>query len=373
MRPLLLGKKKAPGALAKGHDSCNPRYPIYLYHSEAMKLEEFDRELNEKNLIGFWSFARSGIYQEPNPSFEPCLWKWKDIYDAINKAGEMVGLNQTFRRFIGFRNPALKIGTAHTLLLGAQLVKPGEIAAAHRHTMTAIRFVVEGGGAQTTIEGEPFPMERGDLITTPNRTWHDHFNGSSKPIIWLDGADGPLIMLLEIGFSEPFSERQQEISKPVDRSIYELGPARPNWVSSQSIQPPPYRYRWEDTERALKALGEKPGDPFDGLLLRYVNPLTGGPTTPTLSCEIQMLRPGEQTRSHRHTSSAIYHVFRGKGFTVIGDTRYDWETGDTFVVPLWRWHHHGNSSQEGAVLFVMNDRPVMEALGFYREEAQEKR
>ena len=115
-------------------------------------------------------------------------------------------------------------------------------------------------------------------------------------------------------------------------------------------------------------MGEGPGDPFDGILLRFVNPLTGGPTLPTLSCEMQMLRPGEKTKAHRHTSTAIYHVFEGKGFTVIGDTRYDWETGDTFVVPLWRWHHHGSSSRESAVLFVMNDRPVMDALGFYREE-----
>ncbi len=336
-----------------------------------MKQEEFDRELKEKNLIGFWSFVRSGVHREPSPSFEPCLWKGKDVHDAINKSGEMVGLNQSPRRFIGFRNPALKSGTSHTLLLGAQLVKPGEIAEAHRHTMGAIRFVIRGAGAQTTIEGEPFPMETGDLITTPNRTWHDHFNGSNEPIIWLDGADGPLIQLLEIGFSEPFTQKQQDICKPANHSIYELGPARPTWVSSNSIQPPPYRYRWEDTEKALRALGEHPGDPHDGILLRYVNPLTGGPTLPTLSCEIQMLRAGEKPRSHRHTSSVVYHVFRGRGVTVIGDARYEWESGDSFVVPLWRWHRHENTSKEEAILFSINDRPLMEALGFHREEAGE--
>ncbi len=120
-------------------------------------------------------------------------------------------------------------------------------------------------------------------------------------------------------------------------------------------------------------LGEKIGDAFDGLLLRYVNPLTGGPTLPTLSCEIQMLRPGEETRPHRHTSTAITHVFEGRGCTEIGDIRLDWERGDTFTVPLWRWHHHGNKSRGNAVLFVMNDRPILEALGFYREESAENR
>jgi gentisate 1,2-dioxygenase len=115
-------------------------------------------------------------------------------------------------------------------------------------------------------------------------------------------------------------------------------------------------------------LGEKPGDPFDGIVLRFVNPLTGGATLPTMSCEIQMLRPGEKTKSHRHTSSAIYHVFKGKGFTMVGDTRHDWEEGDTFTAPFWQWHHHENNARSEAVLFVMNDRPVMDAFGFYREE-----
>lgn len=111
-----------------------------------------------------------------------------------------------------------------------------------------------------------------------------------------------------------------------------------------------------------------PGNAYDGILLRYVNPLTDGPTLPTLSCEIQMLRQGEQTKAHRHTSTSIYHVFKGKGFTVVGDRRFDWEEGDSFTVPLWREHRHGNASRAEAVLFVMNDKPVMDAFGFYREE-----
>jgi gentisate 1,2-dioxygenase len=337
-----------------------------------MNLEELTNELKEKNLQGYWSIARGDVAQEPAAPFEPCLWPWREVSEAIDKAGEIVGLDQSFRRFIGFHNPALKIGTAHTLLLGAQLVKPGEIAAAHRHTMAAIRFVIKGGGAQTTIDGEPFPMEAGDLITTPNRTWHDHYNGSSEPIIWLDGADGPLIRYLGIGFSEPFQKKQQPHSRPVDRSKYELAPARPTWVRPSSIQAPPYRYRWEETEKVFQSWGEQPGDPHNGILLRYVNPATGGPTLPTLSCEIQMLSPGEQTKPHRHTSTAIYHAFKGRGFSVIGDTRYDWETGDSFVIPLWRWHYHGNSSKEPAVLFSINDRPLMEALGFYRTESEER-
>jgi len=173
--------------------------------------------------------------------------------------------------------------------------------------------------------------------------------------------------LLEIGFAEIFGADQQPVTRPENLSRHETGFARPSWVKP-GAQPPPYRYPWEETEKTLNALGESPGDPFDGVLLRYVNPLTGGPTLPTFSCEIQMLRPGETTKSHKHTSTAIYHAFRGKGFTVVGDKRFDWSQGDSFSLPLWTAHRHGNDAREPAILFSMNDRPLMEALGFYREE-----
>jgi gentisate 1,2-dioxygenase len=335
------------------------------------KLEELNRELEKKSLIGFWNIVTEPSY-EPKTPFESCLWKWHDIAEALDHAGEVLDLEQSFRRFIGFRTPSLKMGTTNTILLGAQLVKPGEIAEAHHHTMGAVRFVIQGSGAQTTVNGEPFPMHPGDLITTPGLSWHDHYNGSDKPIIWLDGTDGPLIKFLGVGFSIRFTERQQAHVRPADTSLYELSPIRPQWVTSGSVQPPPYRYRWEDTEKVLRALGEKPGDPFDGILLRFVNPVSGGSTLPTLSCEMQMLRPGEETKSHRHTSSSVYHVFKGSGFTIVGDTRHDWQEGDTFTVPFWQWHHHGNNTHGEAVLFAMNDRPMMDAFGFYREESAAK-
>jgi gentisate 1,2-dioxygenase len=330
------------------------------------KIDDFNRKLEEKNLVGYWGIPRSESF-EPKASFEPCIWRWDDVYGALNEAGEILGMKDSLRRFIAFRSPG-KVRTTHTLALGVQLVKPGEVARAHRHTMGAIRFVLRGGGAQTTVEGEPFPMTPGDFITTPSRSWHDHYNGSDEPIVWIDGIEAPLMGLLEIGFAEIFGADRQPITRPANFSQYELGPARPGWVKPSGRQPPPYRYRWEETEKALKALGENPGDPYDGLILRYVNPLTGGPTSPTFSCEIQMLRPGEITKSHRHTSTAIYHAFRGGGFTVVGDKRFDWKKGDSFTVPLWTPHHHGSDSRAEAILFSMNDRPLMEALDFYREE-----
>jgi 1-hydroxy-2-naphthoate dioxygenase len=330
-------------------------------------LDEFNRQLEANNLFGFWTAGVRPEVYAPKASYAPCIWRWKDVHSSLIKAGELLTLDQTARRFIGFHTPS-KFRTTHTLAMGVQLVNPGEIAEAHRHTMGAIRFVIQGGGAQTTVEGEPFPMEKGDLITTPSRTWHDHYNGSSEPIIWLDGTDLPMVKFFEISFGDMYPQKQQPISKPQHRALHELGPARPKWISADSVQPFPYRYRWEDTEKAFMSLGESPGDPFDGVVLRYINPLTGGPTLPTLACEIHMLRPNEQTKSHRHTSCSIYHVVRGAGSTMIEDKVYEWQEGDSFTIPQWQWHSHANRSSEPAILFTMNDKPVLDALGFFHEE-----
>src|SRR5258706_2228271 len=161
------------------------------------RLDELNRDLEEKNLLGYWSIVRGrGDAYEPKASFEHCLWKLRDVASGLDKAGATLDLEQSFRRFIAFATPSLNGSTTHTLLLGAQLVKPGEVAKAHHHTMGAIRFVVRGGGAQTTVNGEPFPMYPGDLVTTPGWSWHDHYNGSDEPIRWLDRAAAPILRLL---------------------------------------------------------------------------------------------------------------------------------------------------------------------------------
>ncbi len=337
-----------------------------------MSLSDFNEELRRKNLMGYWMISnRSDRFREPQPTFEPFLWKWAELYDALQKAAEFIRPEEAYRRFVGLQHPQLQMGTAHTLLMGGQLVRPGEIAPAHRHRMEAIRFVVSGKGSFTVIEGEQFPMEEGDLITTPNWSWHDHINTGDTPVIWLDGANGPMIQFFQAGFSEPYSQTEQPVSRPVGWSNHEYGTVRPrDAVQSQSTFRPPYRYPWDETERVLRVLAESPGDPFDGVLLCYVDPITGGATLPTMSCEIQLLRPGEKGSFHRHTHTTIYHAFRGKGTIQVGGRRFDWEKGDSFVVPLWNWHAHENNSKVPAILFSINDRPAMQSLGFHREEVK---
>jgi 1-hydroxy-2-naphthoate dioxygenase len=259
----------------------------------------------------------------------------------------------------------------NTIHISVQLVKPGEIAAAHRHTAAAIRFVIKGTpNAYTIVEGERFPMQEGDLITTPNWTWHDHFNGSEEPVMWLDGLDVRLVTNFGAMMQENFKKDQQPIEKPDSYSAKVFAHARPKWIKN-AFEAPPYRYPWEETYASLEALKASAGDLYDGILLEYANPHTGGPTLPTFSCMIQLLRPREKTQSHRHTSTTVYHAFRGHGVTKVSANELAWEPSDIFVVPSWQWHSHENRSDEDAILFSITDRPATEAFGLYREQAEE--
>jgi len=159
--------------------------------------------------------------------------------------------------------------------MSVQLVRPGEIAKAHRHSLTALRFIVQGNGACTTVEGERFTMSPGDLILTPNWTWHDHYNGTDEDIIWLDGHDGPLVKALEVVRVEMFDRKQQQVEASANFARYRYGHARP-YEHNVDFPDPPFKYPWDETYRALKSLAVDEGDPYDGILLRYATPVTAG-------------------------------------------------------------------------------------------------
>jgi len=331
-----------------------------------MKLEELDRQLEKNQLSGFW---RTRV---PLHSAEaPYLWKWEPLLDGLLKASETIGIDQAERRAIRLVSPHLPMkSTSHTLQITFSIVNPGEVAKAHRHNMAAIRFVVQGKGAYTVVDGEKFFMEEGDLILTPNWTWHDHHNESEDPIIWLDGLDGPLIQALNVLFFEEAAKPEQEITRETGASLQRLGFARTPKQADSFRRGVPFRYAFQDTYKTLKTLAGADRDPYDGALLRYINPATGGYTYPTMSCEIQLLNGKEATGSHRHTSTSLYHCFRGQGRTRVGEGYLEWRKGDSFVIPLWQWHSHENLGDGEAILFSLNDRPVMEALQLYREEAR---
>ena len=333
-------------------------------------VETLDRDMAEKNLSGYWRLGMEGLPSYPMTSVEPCLWKWADVHKSLLRAGELISLENSERRVVRLVNPGLDKARAfasHTIQISFQYVKPGENARAHRHTPAALRFVVQGGGAYTTVNGQQCIMEPGDLILTPKLTWHDHSNESKEPILWLDGLDFPLITGLHQVMQERYPERRQAIERNSADVIQK---------SDASLRDSPpladfFHYKWRDAEKSLRGLTDSPElrDRFDGYLLEYRNPATGGPTMTTIQCALQLLSPKHETESHRHTSTVIYHVFRGSGTTEIGERRFDWEQSDSFVVPLWYAHRHMNrSSSDEAILFSMSDAPVLKALDLYREE-----
>jgi len=325
-----------------------------------------DAWLKERNLNGHWN------HDAEREQFKPFLWKWDDIRDGLMKATELVPMDATGRRTVQLRNPGLGGRMSNTIHMSVQCVMPGEIAKAHRHSAAAIRFVIKGvDGAFTVVEGEPVPMRTGDFITTPNWTYHDHYNEGDEPVMWLDGLD---VRLVGIGkmLGEPHARDQQERTRPVGFSGRTLGHVKPAWLKSEHPTPP-FRYAWEDTYSTLQALkeSETEGDPYNGILLTYTHPLNGGPTLPTFACELQLLTPKLMTRTHRHISTTIYQVFQGEGATVVDGERMEWSEGDIFVVPPWSWHSHENRRDDDTILFSMNDWPALQALGLYREEQRD--
>jgi gentisate 1,2-dioxygenase len=281
--------------------------------------------------------------------------------------------------------------TSATLTLAFQLLLPGEKAQAHRHNFSAVRFVVQGSGAYSTAAGEQMIMEPGDLLTQPNWAWHDHNNQTNEPCIWLDGLEARLSRVFQASFHETWPEGvSQPVAKPDGYCRRVYGALRPQSTVERGILPPAFSYKWGDTLRALEELAatEGQGDPYDGVLLEYANPITGGHTFPIMTCTIQMLRPGETTRRHRHTGTTQHHVVRGNGVTIVDEAvnappgmdpqepvlsaegvDLAWSEKDCFIVPSWRWHRHRNSSNsQPAILFSMSDRPILESAGLYREE-----
>lgn len=349
-----------------------------MAQAQAQKdLKVFDEELSQLHLRGQWLYDDLLVKAigGPQPRGVPYIWKWDAVYPKLIEACTALPESFTARRSLLFNNPGIPgHGTTHTLLMGVQIIKPGEVAWAHRHTMAAIRFVIKGDGkVYTAVDGEICPMEDYDLILTPTWTWHDHHNPTQESTIWVDALDVPLVIGgLNVPFYEPYPGERIQPLKEDEGDYLQLRArtVRPTWERPKK-ENYPMRYRWADTEAQLKALAKGPGSPYDGVALEYVNPVTGGPTLATLSCWMQMLRPGERTKRHRHTSSAIYFVVRGEGTTMVGEKALEWGKHDCFVIPNWAWHEHINRSQgEEAILFSVNDIPIMQAFGLYREEPE---
>ena len=335
------------------------------------ELEKYCASLRAAGLDAPW--ARPGPLIEPKKTrVQPCLWRWAEIEPLLRRSAEFVAPDRgAERRILRLANPGVPERTStHTISVAVQYLLPGEVAPAHRHTPNAIRFMLRGQGAYTTVNGDKCLMMPGDLVLTPSLMWHDHGNEGTEPVIWLDGLDSPIVRYLETLTVEPHSEGRQPTGGLVGLSERRFGAVglRSAWVAPGTGPHQLIHYRWESTYAALLRLAELEPSPFDDVMMEYIDPTTGRSILPTMGCYIQMIRPAVRTRPHRQTSSAIYQAVRGSGSTVIDGVPYQWQEGDCFVVPPWARHEHANERAEPAILFSLQDVPLLAALGLYREE-----
>lgn len=338
-------------------------------------VERLRGRMREHHLTPLWELESKIMGLTPSPKTKPWLWRWDDLYAVAEEAGRIVPVERGGdRRAVALSNPGqagMPYATS-TLWAAVQWLNGREVAPAHRHTSQAIRFIIDGAGSYSTVEGDRVHLERGDLVLTPPWAWHDHGSDSDERAIWMDALDIPLNNFLDASFFEPHPQVAQEVTAAPNESVlkYGVGQMRPAWEEPSRERSPLQTFKWADTRRALDNLASVAADPFDDVALEFTNPHTGGPVMKTFTCWMQMLRPGVHTRAHRHTGSSVYLAFEGAGATVIDGIRFDWSAGDMWVVPSWAAHEHLNADPEQpALLFSVHDTPLLKAVGKDREEA----
>jgi len=322
---------------------------------------------------------------------EPHRWRWREIgpyldrIAEIARAADVSPIEFADRQQFLLTNPGLggRLQVAATIRCAVSIYLPGDVAPVHLHSPNASRTILSENGGYTTIEGERCEAARGDLILTPNGTWHDHGNDGETPVTWVDILDFPLLEFLDCNWiDEDFrGERagNERAQKPVhaggySAKLYGNGGIVPGFVSHQrgigSGTSPVFHYRGEVIREALAASRREPGDPYEGITLRFVNPATGASVFPTLDYSAQLLRPGEATRWKRETANTLYTVLEGPGTTEISGKSFEWEKNDIFVVPNFLWRRHINRGDEDAILYLCSDRPLMEKIGQYRAQGR---
>jgi gentisate 1,2-dioxygenase len=344
------------------------RHPGPQDNVEAVRQAYYDR-ISAYDMAPLWTVLKGLVPPEPATQCAPAIWHYRDVRPLVAEAGELISAKEAERRVLVLENPALrgKSRITQSLYAGLQLILPGEVAPAHRHTASAIRFVLEGGGAYTAVEGEKTVMQPGDFVITANWAAHDHGNTSSKPMVWLDVLDLPTINFFETGFSEHLEAEQQATAREDGDSLARYGSGvLPDGCSAPTNRTPIINYPYARTRPILERL-KRAGDVDrrHGARVRYANPFTGGWATPTMGAHLALLPAGFAGENYRSTDGTIVVCVEGQGTTKIADQAFDWSPGDVFVIPPWKPHSHHAGKE--AVLFSISDRPAQEALGIWRE------
>src|SRR6202158_239146 len=349
-----------------GGDATMPAEPRRTSEREA-----FYEKIATRSLAPLWEVLKGLQPAEPRPPEATALWHYDEIRPMLMEAGRLISAMEAERRVLILQNPTLRGQSppriTHSLFAGLQLIMPGEIAPSHRHTQSALRFIIEGEGAYTAVDGERTTMRPGYFVITPSWTWHDHGNETKEPMVWLDGLDLALVDLLNAVFFEAYGEDRFPAGRPEGDSIARFGSGLlPVDYERRGLTSPILNYTYERTREALEQMsrgGER--ERCHGFKMRYVHPATGDWAMPTMGTAMQLLPRGFSGAPYRSSDSAVFVVVEGNGRTVVSGEALAWRQHDVFVVPSWREYHH--EAADESLLFSCSDRPVQEKLGLWRE------
>jgi gentisate 1,2-dioxygenase len=316
---------------------------FYTKPETSAEREEFYRRLDTRSAAPLWKVLGEIVTPQPRTPCLPVMWSYEEMRPLVLESGQLISAKEAERRVLMLENPGLRGASSITrsLYAGLQLVLPGEVTPTHRHAAAALRFVLEGVGAYTAVEGERITMHPGDLILTPSWTYHDHGNPSDVPVVWLDGLDIPTVNFFDASFAEHYPQETQP--------VVQNGGAT-------------FAYPYSRSRDALDRLyRSSPFDPCDGVKMQYA-------TMPTIAAFLQLLPAGFRGEVSRSTDATVYCVVEGRGHSQVGDSSFEWKQHDIFVVPSWRPVSH--EAQDESVLFSFSDRPAQKSLGLWREARQ---
>ena len=339
----------------------------------AARRNDYYRRLDPLSMAPLWEVLGDLVTPAPASRCRPACWRYGDVRSLLLESGGLITAREAERRVLVLENPGLRGESRVTtsLYAGLQLILPGEAAPPHRHSQTALRFVVEGEGAYTTVDGEKAVMREGDFITTPAGAWHEHGNESDRPVVWLDGLDIPIVTLLDASFAERAPEEGSRAApRPPGDTAARYGRGLLPVETPSGPASPVFSYPYARSREALDRLGESTAnvDACHGVRMKYANPLDGGYALPTIAAFLQLLPRGFRGAAHRSTDATVFCVAEGEGRTEAGDETFTWGPRDVFVAPSWRPRRH--EAGEEAVLFSFSDRAVQEPLGLWREERE---
>jgi gentisate 1,2-dioxygenase len=341
------------------------------HNIEAMR-EEYYRRIAKHGMTPLWKVMKSVVTKEPVTRCQPVIWHYDDIKRLVMESGGLITAEEAERRVLILENPGMpgESRATNTLFAGVQMILPGEIAPAHRHVSSAIRFVLDGEGAYTAVEGEKAFMSPGDFVITANWAPHDHGNTSDKPMLWLDVLDFPQVNFFETSFAEQFQEATQPTNRGDGDSLafYASG-VLPDGAPAHMNRSPVINYTYARTRPIIERMKQAGDiDKRHGARVRYANPITGGPVLPTMGAYLALLPKGFKGEKYRATDGTVFVCVEGQGTTTVDGKVLEWAPNDVFVAPPWK--HYSHQATKESVLFSISDRPSQEALGIWREDTR---